>query len=267
MIKGGDKMSNTVSVQSVLNMRYTKTDHWRRKQSVARTWDAVVLMTEGEIEYCFLEKTVTARAGDLFLLPGNLPYSGICHSKQAAFFVVDFLCTEEDMIAQFGAPCILARNTSPTIYSAFSEMLALWERQPIELDLRIKSFLYRMLCMQYETRETTQSVTPTEEILTYIIEHLGDTELSVTHLCKHFFISESQLRRNLLRATGYRPNEYITRLRLSLAKNQLLDSALRTKEIAERCGFASPYYFSRCFSEAYGLSPREFRAQYQETSS
>lgn len=260
-------MNHTVSIQSVLNMRHTRREHWRRKQSMARNWDALVLMTEGEIDYHFSEKTVTVKAGDLFLLPGNLPYSGVCHSKHAAFFVVDFSCAEEDMLARFGAPCILSSNSSPAIYSAFFEMLALWERQPIELDLRIKSFLYRMLCMRYEEREATQFVTPTEEILNYIIEHLGDTKLSVTHLCKRFFISESQLRRNLLRATGYRPNEYIMRLRLSLAKNQLLDSALRTKEIAERCGFASPYYFSRCFSEAYGLSPREFRARYQETSS
>ena len=35
-------------------------------------------------------------------------------------------------------------------------------------------------------------------------------------------------------------------------------------DIARRCGFDDPLYFSRCFSAAYGLSPRSMRERMQK---
>ena len=96
-------------------------------------------------------------------------------------------------------------------------------------------------------------------IVSYIAKNIGDSTLSVADLCRKFFISESQLRRNIQRATRLTPSEYILTLRLNRAKNELSYTDRSVMEIAARCGFASPYYFSRCFSEEMGMSPLAYR--------
>ena len=61
-------------------------------------------------------------------------------------------------------------------------------------------------------------------------------------ICGRFFISESQLRRNIKKATGLPPDEYIRRLRINRAKNELISTQWKICEISESCGFSSPYY-------------------------
>ena len=40
-------------------------------------------------------------------------------------------------------------------------------------------------------------------------------------------------------------------------------SNLKVQAIAEQCGFACPFHFSRVFKRAYGASPRELRKRLQ----
>jgi AraC-like DNA-binding protein len=48
-------------------------------------------------------------------------------------------------------------------------------------------------------------------------------------------------------------------LKLQLAMALLGRSSLAIKEIADRCGFENPLYFTRCFTRVYGKSPTETR--------
>ena len=257
------EMSLSVCIQEVHDIRASESRNWHRKQASPRGFDALVLITAGEISYCFAHKTVTVKAGDLLLLPGNLPYSGIRHSDLVGFFVIDFQCVSPDELQRIGAPCVLKSAPPGERLAEFSSLLSMWQRQPIERDLAAKAFLYTTLAQAFSVRESAKSVTASEEIVDYILNHLSDETLSVENLCRHFFISESQLRRNIVKVTGLRPNEYILKLRLNRAKAELLDTDKATKQIAATCGFSSPYYFSRCFAKEFGLPPREFRKRFQ----
>ncbi len=55
------------------------------------------------------------------------------------------------------------------------------------------------------------------------------------------------------------PVQYVLNAKLDRAGEMLLSSSLGIKEIAARCGFASPEYFSRAFTAKYGVAPRVSR--------
>jgi transcriptional regulator GlxA family with amidase domain len=55
-------------------------------------------------------------------------------------------------------------------------------------------------------------------------------------------------------------NRYLRALRLQKAKELLSASKLNISEIAFAVGFEDPKYFSRVFSEEFGLSPASFRS-------
>ena len=61
------------------------------------------------------------------------------------------------------------------------------------------------------------------------------------HLCRVFAAS-----------VGHSPAHTGTLLRLQLATTLLARSNLSIKEIALKCGFADPLYFSRCFKKTFG---------------
>lgn len=53
--------------------------------------------------------------------------------------------------------------------------------------------------------------------------------------------------------------EYLRDFRLQVAEALLSNTDSSVAEIAERCGFESPNYFSRCYKACYGISPRQNR--------
>lgn len=61
------------------------------------------------------------------------------------------------------------------------------------------------------------------------------------------------------RETGLRPMDWLNQRRLQLACQQLASTRKTVSAIAESCGFASPFYFSRVFRKHFGQSPMQYR--------
>ncbi|HEX2948566.1 MAG TPA: AraC family transcriptional regulator [Armatimonadota bacterium] len=55
------------------------------------------------------------------------------------------------------------------------------------------------------------------------------------------------------------PIAYQRELRIQAAKNLLLTTGLRSKEIALRTGFEDPYFFTKTFKQIAGVTPTDFR--------
>ena len=72
-------------------------------------------------------------------------------------------------------------------------------------------------------------------------------------------LSVSQYELLFRRTTGRTPTQYVTKLRMSLAKKLLSETAMPVGEIAEACGYDDAFYFSRVFSREEGMSPRSYR--------
>jgi signal transduction histidine kinase/DNA-binding response OmpR family regulator/ligand-binding sensor domain-containing protein len=89
--------------------------------------------------------------------------------------------------------------------------------------------------------------------------HIEDVNFSVEQLCKHIFMSHSQLHRKLDALTGYSPNKFIRIIRLNKATALLKDSANSIASIALDCGYNDAGYFARVFKQEYGVTPQEWR--------
>ncbi|MBQ4574656.1 MAG: helix-turn-helix domain-containing protein [Clostridia bacterium] len=248
-----------ITIDRIVNMFYRNPPGWSRPVHSIRHYDALVWFADGSNEYSFENKTIVASKGDMLLLPGNVPYSGIGLSDGMCYYVVDFLCTKPDACTEIGAPILFTPHDSEYIDNAFRSALSEWNRKRIEIELYMKAFVYSMLHTAYRDNSIQKNAMKTEDILKYIENSIENCNLTVTSLCNRFFISESQIRRNILRATGLTPVEYIKDLRLNRAKTLLINTKRSVKDISASCGFTSPYYFSRCFHEAFGMSPSDYR--------
>ena len=108
------------------------------------------------------------------------------------------------------------------------------------------------------------TITPMDEkfiqlVLDVVDTHLDDHTFSVEQLAKEAGISGPQLYRKVKAITGLSPNEFIRDLRLKRAAVLLKESGLTISEVSYKVGFSSPKYFSRCFHQQFGTSPKEFK--------
>lgn len=77
-------------------------------------------------------------------------------------------------------------------------------------------------------------------------------------------VSERQIHRRFMDEIGKSPKQVYLELRLSKADDLLTDTRLSLTEIALTCGFAGAAHFSATFKKKHGLSPRQFRTQFEE---
>jgi AraC-like DNA-binding protein len=86
-------------------------------------------------------------------------------------------------------------------------------------------------------------------------------DYSLPVLCKSLGTSVSTLSRQFRQSLSMAPLEVLRCLRLEAAAQRLELGNERIAEIADGLGFANPFYFTRLFTSAYGLSPRAYRTR------
>ena len=253
---------NDLTVTKIITIYETENNStWKRDFFDTRKFEGIIFFREGEIKYHFEHKDFTASAGDILLLPSNVPYSGKKLSETVSFIAVEFKCLEAARLGKIGAPCVIKSNRFDLLLKIFGEIIYSWKNKLLVSDFEIKSFIYTVLSEIYKQQDSQRSTAPIDKILAFIGESIERSDLSLDLICRHFYISESQVRRNIRKKTGLSPNEYINALRINKAKAELLSTSKTVKEISSECGFSSPYYFSKVFSKSVGASPSEYRRE------
>ena len=91
-------------------------------------------------------------------------------------------------------------------------------------------------------------------------KHWDDSEFGLTKISEAMGLSRPQFYRKIKSITGQSPSIYIRNLRLQKAQELLKNTQLNISEVAYAVGFKDLSYFSRSFSEEFGISPSETRA-------
>lgn len=87
---------------------------------------------------------------------------------------------------------------------------------------------------------------------------LTESSFSIQEFSDAVGLSRMQLHRKLKALTGLSASEFVRSQRLKLAAALLEKSDINVSQIGYQVGFNDPSYFTKCFKEAYGLSPTEF---------
>ncbi len=91
-------------------------------------------------------------------------------------------------------------------------------------------------------------------------KNLKNEHFGVSELAGEMNTSRASLYRKIKASSGMSANRFICKVRLESAMDLLQNSEMNISEIAFVCGFNSLSYFSKCFREQYGHSPRQARS-------
>ncbi len=99
-----------------------------------------------------------------------------------------------------------------------------------------------------------------------IKEHLDHSDFTVEKLAEELNVSRVQLYRKVKALLGTNISDYINNYKLENAKRYIENTDLSVSEIAYKCGFSTPNYFSTSFKNKYGASPASYRKSYNESN-
>lgn len=211
--------------------------------------------------------TITLPEGWFFFLPNNTPHEYYPLSERWEVHWVAFdgyawpqITKELDLTRTI---CIKPTDNSSLI-KIYNKMFVAQKTDKIFGDYTCSGLLYDYLLEFYRQVTNSNSSGGTDKseqlmpILNYIDDHFAE-DFSVTTLAELAEISPQHLCRIFKETLHMRPMEYITYRRLGEAKNLLRHSEDSIAEIASKCGYPDPSYFSTVFRRYEKVSPAEYR--------
>ncbi|MBP8945816.1 MAG: substrate-binding domain-containing protein [Paludibacteraceae bacterium] len=97
-----------------------------------------------------------------------------------------------------------------------------------------------------------------QKFASLIASKFNDPAISIEKISKELGVSRVHLQRKVKEITGYNPIDYLRNFRLAKAIELFGSSHLSISEVAYETGFSSPAYFSKCFKDAFSVTPSEY---------
>ncbi len=97
----------------------------------------------------------------------------------------------------------------------------------------------------------------------YIYAHLNE-RITTQSIADALSLNRSYLSHLFHQETGKTLTDFIKEAKVTAAANMLKYSEYKYSEIAEYLGFASQSYFTKCFREQTGYTPKQFRREFYQ---
>ncbi len=103
--------------------------------------------------------------------------------------------------------------------------------------------------------------------LDWLEQHYSESGLKIEDMVLQSHLSRTSYYNQVKSLTGLSPKEFISDFRLKKACMYLEGDNCTIAEVAYRCGFNDPVYFTRIFKNKIGITPSKYRDEKQEKKS
>lgn len=214
---------------------------------------------DGEAHIEFENSALSLVPGNWYLIPSGLSFRFWCEREMKHLFfhitLSDF--GEMDLLGQYSNPAVLEDNAD--FHQSFMDYL---EQDTPFVALCLKEKIYGILLemmkkfhIQPELVEYSKCV---QKAVEYIHANLS-RKLDLTTIAKYSYVSKSTLTNKFREELHLTIQGYIQQQKMFRAEQMLKNSDMSIAQISEKLGFSEQFYFSKCFKQRFGLSPREYR--------
>lgn len=106
--------------------------------------------------------------------------------------------------------------------------------------------------------DESESGSVINNIKRYIQEHYAEN-ITLNSLSGIFYLHPIYISRLFKEKSGLNFVEYITEVRMNMAKELLLNPVLKVHDICQMVGYESPRHFTKLFKNATGMTPKAYR--------
>ena len=213
---------------------------------------------EGVITYRGGEIPMTE--GNIYILPTGIRMKYKCTSPlEKLYFHVNLLqSNNSDMFTSMKAPVCI-----PNRHEDIEQALYLFNNDDMYAVMRLKAWLWDIISIGMEIGGTEFASVPrysplVEQTIAYIDRNL-QSALTVSKIAADLYTSEGRLQKAFRDEMKQPLGKYISDRLYFTAEQKLRTTDRSVKDISTELGYCDPFYFTRCFTKRYGMSPSEYR--------
>lgn len=271
-------MSNFIRVAKITGVGcYDLAPKYSGGDGAHEDWEFMYI-DSGSVNYLTETDSGVLKQGEiLFHHPGEMHRTTCGGKNGASMITLIFECHSHAMRYFSRRAMKVPKNLMPILRQMIDECRRTYQaKQPLQVRVDapkgaeqlirnlLESFL--ILLMREQLEESSISLKegveglnqPTIDICNYLKEHIGE-RVTLEELSERFHFGKSHMCVMFKKSMGTTIIDYHLNLKVAEAKRMLREEATTVREISERLGFDSPEYFSRCFFQRVGHSPRSFR--------
>lgn len=239
----------------------------------------VLFITRGERALWAGGRESVAPAGSLIVLPPFTPHCEYLGTKSISYFVLRFAADEPASATRatatpaIAAPLKTSRAEFVLPVPNPAEFLALFKRMLREhqsadegRDLLLGAYLVEFIVLlgratraaQAGSRQTRSGYARVADAMSAMEDGFG-TRLDLPALAQQAFVSPSHFSHTFKRVAGVSPHRYQIRARIREAQRLLLETDEPASAIADRLGYATPFFFYRQFKAKVGHTAGDYR--------
>ncbi|WP_088105318.1 AraC family transcriptional regulator [Halalkalibacter urbisdiaboli] len=248
--------------------------HHPRQQSFHSVW----FIAKGKGEFVINGTSYPAEPGKLFFFEPSmicerstdfndpLEYYFIRFSYASAFLEKEQWNFELEKNIDFPLTGMYNVQNIAHVMNVFEQLQHLRKRRGAIVAMKRKMLFWELLLMiiqdfrsQKLTGNTTNAIDST---IDFITTHYQEN-ITLERLARMAGMSVSHYSRLFKKFIGYSPMDYLRHVRMDRAKELIVLSDSRLKEIAQSVGYHDEFFFSRTFKKVVGVSPTEFAKKHK----
>lgn len=237
----------------------------------------VIFVTEGKIEIIINDKTYLAEKGSIIFISNHEQHSiKVLSEPYKRYYAIIYPKIADKLINNPLLISILKNrpvcfkhcmDISNNIEYVSSLLDKLINENDCEKQLQnelmacyLEELLILVLRSNQDAFPAVQNTNETEiyEIQKYLDKNFTK-EIKIADIADKFYISLYYLSHCFKKQTGYSPKQYLLLIRLSYARELLINTDTSITEITEQCGFSDVNNFIRIFKREYTMTPKQYR--------
>ena len=191
--------------------------------------------------------------GELIIIPPQTPHRTVSDTPFRDF------CMKFDRLDFPHTPTVV-RDTDGTIIGLYDLLLGVCDERDAAGTALIETLGEALVLAVKKATSALREPTAVTRFKNLLHENVGNPYFDLTDGIRALGYHPDYFRRSFKHHTTLSPLQYLNGLRIERAKDLLrLESSLSVGEIAVRCGFSDPLYFSTAFKRHTGRSPLAYR--------
>lgn len=205
--------------------------------------------------------------GDLIVVPPGVPHRAYSCTKRVTLGSIHVLATlpgGQDVFEILVPPRCRSVTANSRLGRYLRMALTEWDRDDHDAYLTMPAW-GRLVTLELLRHDAAAGLLKQREMDPLIAELLDelwrriDRVTTLAELAAWSGFTPQHLNRIFHRVLGVTPLQHLTRLRMDRAAALMKEGVLTVKAVAAAVGIDDPYYFSRVFSEFFGVSPTQYR--------
>lgn len=233
----------------------------RLAQPFLRKYVCMQLAFKGKATLQMNGRTYRLTPGTLFVTFPHQPYE-IIDSENFTFLYITF---DGDgalkLLAQFGI------DKEHAVYYDFGHLAEFWMTSirrvnPTNILVLTESVLLYTLSYvgQHKPASDVRVSREFDAIVEYIHNNYADPGLSVSKVADLFGFSGKYLSSLFVKNMEVKFTDYLAKLRIEQAVQMLQQEKIPVAELAIKCGYTDPFYFSKVFKSVMGVPPSKYES-------